>query len=158
MTVNCSSFLVSILCISIITLAPEIIIPPSSETVYSDNTKEFTCHTRNADYVQWKLNGTIAGANTSPVRSNDVSVSSDGAIASGSITTLTIKARLEYHGLVIECVAVMVDVDIVMRMSKNATLMVQGTVELRLVGHVANMYTDLIHPLPVQVCWIHHVM
>ena len=153
MTVNCSSFLFSILCISITTVAPEIIIPPSSETVYSGDTKEFTCHTRNANYAEWKLNGT-----TSLISSNDVTVSSDGAIATGFNTTLTIKARLEYHGLVIECVAVMVDGGTVVRMSKNATLMVQGTVELRLVGHVANMYTDLIHPLPVQVCWIHHVM
>ena len=149
MTVNYSSFLFSILCISIITLAPEIIIPPSSETVYSDNTKEFTCHTRNANYADWKLNGTM-----SPIRSNDVTISSSGVIASGVNITLTIKARLEYHGLVIKCVAVMVDGDTVVKMSKNAILMVQGTVELRLVGHVANMYTDLIHPLPVQVCWI----
>ena len=77
------------------------------------------------------------------------------SVANGGGTNymLTITARTEYHGLVFQCVAGVSgggpEVE-----SENATLMVQGTVELRLVGHVANMYTDLIHPLPVQVCWI----
>ena len=44
---------------------------------------------------------------------------------------LTIRARTEYHGLVFQCVAGVVGGGQVE--SENATLMVQGTVELRLV-------------------------
>ena len=135
-------------------LAPEVVIPPSSVSVFSGNTAEVTCQTRNADYVIWILNGTFLGRQdaNNPLR-NNVNVHQIGTFQSGINSTLTIRARTEYHGLVIQCLTGVggggPEVE-----SENATLMVQGTVELRLVGHVANMYTDLIHPLLVQVCWI----
>ena len=134
-------------------LAPEVVIPPSSVSVFSGNTAEVTCQTRNAEYVIWTLNGTNLGRQdaNNPLH-NDVNVHQIGTFPSGINSTLTIRARTEYHGLVIQCVA---GVEGGLKAeSENATLMVQGTVELSLVGHVANMYTDLIHPLPVQVCWI----
>ena len=152
-TVYCTSFPFSTLCKSIIiTLAPEIIIPPSSETVYSGDTAEFTCHARNAHSIVWRLNGMIVSDyNAINPLHKAVGVYSNGT--SGINATLTIKARLESHGLVIHCEVVRFEGGTVAD-SENATLMVQGTAELRLVGRVANMYTDLIHPLPVQVCWI----
>ena len=122
-------------------------------TVFSGSTAEFTCHTKNAHYAVWRLNGTIVGnhvANNS--LRNDVDVHQKGTIASGINNTLTIRTNLNYHGLVVQCIAVVLGGS--EKESENATLMVQGTVELRLVRHVANMYTDLIHPLPIQVCWI----
>ena len=126
----------------VIIVAPEIVAPPSSVTVYSGNTAEFTCHTRNNHYVYWKLNGKILNRynGTLPPRI-DVDTNQETFTSDQTNYILTIRARPKYHGLVFQCVAGVggggPEVE-----SKNATLMVQGTVELRLVGHVANMYTD----------------
>ena len=62
-----------------------------------------------------------------------VDVDTDEESVGSGITSykLTIRARTEYHGLVFQCVAGVVDGSKVE--SENATLMVQGTVELRLV-------------------------
>ena len=137
-----------------IIVAPEILVNPSSVTVFSGSTTELICRTKNADQAYWKLNETILARYNGPLPLlNDTKSLQEHFQGGISTVTLTIKARTEYHGLVIQCVAVVFgggpEVE-----SENATLMVQGTVELRLVGYVDNMYTDLIHPLPVQVCWI----
>ena len=108
-------------------LAPEIVIPPSSVTVFSNSTAEFTCHTRNAHLAYWRLNNTlVADYDTTNLLHNDVVIDTKWTIASGVITTLTIRARLKYHGLVVQCVAVVFGGAVVE--SENATLMVQGTI------------------------------
>ena len=62
-----------------------------------------------------------------------IDVDTDQESVGNGVTSyiLTITARTEYHGLVFQCVAGVVDGPKVE--SENATLMVQGTVELRLV-------------------------
>ena len=112
-------------------VAPEIVAPPSSVTVYSGNTAKFTCHTTNDDYAYWKLNGMALNQynGTVPPRV-DVDTDQDTVASYKMMYILTIIARPEYHGLVFQCVAGVSgggpEVE-----SKNATLMVQGTVELR---------------------------
>ena len=138
----------------VIFLAPDIVAHPTNVTKFSGNTAEFTCHTRNEHYAYWILNGMALNDynSTLPPRIDIDTDQESVANGGGTNYMLTITARTEYHGLVFRCVAGVrggPEVE-----SENATLMVQGTVELRLVGHVANMCTDLIHPLPVQVCWI----
>ena len=136
-------------------VAPEVVFSPSSVTVFSGSTAEFTCHTKNEHYAYWILNGMILNDynSTLPPRIDVDTGQESVANDCGTNYMLTITARTEYHGIVFQCVAGVGGGGPGVE-SKNATLMVQGTVELRLVGHVANMYTDLIHPLPVQVCWI----
>ena len=139
----------------VIFLVPDIVAHPTNVTKFSGNTAEFTCHTRNEHYAVWRLNGMALNEYNSTllpridIDTDQESVANDG----GTNYMLTITARTEYHGLVFQCVAGVSGGGPEVA-SKNATLMVQGTGELRLVGHIANMYTDLIHPLPVQVCWI----
>ena len=133
--VHCQSLLFAVInvCMSIIiTLAPEIVVPPSSVTVFSGNTAEFTCQTRNADYTIWILNGIIL-TNYDATLSLRMDVDNDQESVESDITSyiLTIRARTEYHGLVFQCVAGIIGGPVVE--SENATLMVQGTVELWLV-------------------------
>ena len=131
--VHCQSLLFAVInvCMSvIIILAPEIVIPPSSVTVFSGNTAKFTCQAVNADFVIWRLNGTkFRLYNTSLPPIIDITQIPTSV---ADIHVLTITARTEYHGLVFQCVAGMSgggpEVE-----SENATLMVQGTVELWLV-------------------------
>ena len=123
-----------------ITAAPEVVTPPSSVTIFSGNTAEFTCHVRNAHYATWRLNGTIVGEhNTTNDLRYDANAHQKGTIVSGVSTILTIKAKPKYTGLVIQCVTGdrqgTTEVT-----SDNATLMVQGIVWLRLVGCAVNMY------------------
>ena len=137
-----------------IIVAPEILVNPSSVTVFSGSTTELICRTKNADQAYWKLNETVLTRYNGPLPLlNDTKGRQEHFQGRISTFTLTIRARPEYHGLVFQCVAGVSGGGSEVE-SENATLMVQGTVELRLVGHVANMYTDLIHPLPAQVCWI----
>ena len=117
----------------IITLAPEIVVSPSSVTVLNGSTAEFTCQTRNAHYAFWRLNGKILddyNDTLPPLMDVDNYLKRDGSGITSHILTIT--ARTEYHGLVFQCVAGMSgggpEVE-----SENATLMVQGTVELWLV-------------------------
>ena len=130
--VHCQSLLFAVIkvCMSIIiTLAPEIVIPPSSVTVFNGSTAQFTCQTRNADFVIWRLNGKklIAYNLYLPPRM-DVDTDKQDLESGGLRYILTITARTEYHGLVLQCMAGVVNGLVVE--SKNATLMVQGTVEL----------------------------
>ena len=117
----------------IITLAPQIVVPPSSVTVFNGSTAEFTCQTRNAHYAFWMLNGMMLGdydPTLPPLV--DVGTGQDSIEIGVASYKLTIRARTEYHGLVFQCVAGVgaggPEVE-----SENATLMVQGTVELWLV-------------------------
>ena len=63
-----------------------------------------------------------------------VDVDTDDESVGSGVTSykLTIRTRTEYHGLVFQCVAGVFGGGPVAE-SENATLMVQGTVELRLV-------------------------
>ena len=116
----------------IITLAPEIAVSLSSVTVFSGNSAKFTCQTRNALYVYWRLNGIglIYYNDTLPPHM-DVDTDQESIGNGVNSYILTITARTEYHGLVFQCVAGVEDGPRVE--SENATLMVQGTVELWLV-------------------------
>ena len=126
-------FAVIKVCMSIIiTLAPKIVVPPSSVTLFNGSTAEFTCQTRNELYAIWRLNGMFLNTYnvTLPPR---MDVDTDKESFGSGVTSykLTITARTDYHGLVFQCVALVIDGPLVE--SENATLMVQGTVELWLV-------------------------
>ena len=134
--VHCQSLLFAVInvCMSIIiTLAPEFVVPPSSVTVFSGNTAVFTCQTRNDHYAFWRLNGMILNdynVNLPPLM--DVDTYQERVRKGVTSHILTITTRTEYHGLVFQCVVGVSgggpEVE-----SENATLMVQGTVELWLV-------------------------
>ena len=117
----------------IITLAPEIAIPPSSVTVFNGSTAEFTCQTRNDHFAFWRLNGTILN-DYNDTLPPFVDVDTDQESVGSDVTSyiLTITARTKYHGLVFQCGAGVSGGGPVVE-SENATLMVQGTVELWLV-------------------------
>ena len=113
-------------------IAPEIVIPPSSVTVFIGSTAEFICQTLNDHYVFWRLNGMILNdynGNLPPRM--DVDTDQEGVGSGVTSYILTITARTEYHGLVFQCVSGVIGGPVVE--SENATLMVQGTVELWLV-------------------------
>ena len=116
----------------IITVVPEIVIPPSSVTVFSGNRAEFTCQIRNEHITIWRLNGMIVDSYNGTLPSRIDVYTGQETIGSG-ITSykLTITARTEYHGLEFQCVALVVGGPALE--SENATLMVQGTVKLWLV-------------------------
>ena len=111
---------------SLALLVPEIVVPLSSVTVFSGNTAEFTCQTRNAHYAFWRLNG-IALNDYNDTLFIDVDTDLERVGSGVTSHKLTIRARTEYHGLVFQCVAG-VGGGGPKTESENATLMVQGTV------------------------------
>ena len=116
----------------VFTLVPEFVVPPSSVTEFSGNTAEFTCQTRNEHYAIWRLNGKfLKDYNENLPHRMDIEIDKNGVGNGVTSYILTIRARTEYHRL-FQCVAGVggggPEVE-----SENATLMVQGTVELRLV-------------------------
>ena len=101
-------------------------------TVFSGSTAEFTCQTRSDHYAFWRLNGKIlSDYNDTLPPLMDVSTGQERVGSGVASYKLTITARTEYHGLVFQCVSGVIGGPVVE--SENATLMVQGTVELWLV-------------------------
>ena len=101
--------------------SPEIVTHPESVTVFTDSEAEFTCETRNA-LLAWRVNGTFFSQLDPSLRADlDTAQETVGDI---ELYTLTIPARAEYNGTVVQCLASVPGGDIIE--SGNATLMIQG--------------------------------
>ena len=102
--------------------SPEIVTSPVSVFVFTESEAEFTCETRNAPAFSWRVNGTFLGQLDPSLRAElDTDQETVGNI---DRHTLTITARAEYDGTVVQCVASVPGGDF--RESRNATLMIQG--------------------------------
>ena len=102
--------------------SPDIITPPESVVVFTHSEAEFTCETRNAPSFAWQVNG-IFLRQLDPSLHADLDTD-DKRIGDIVQNTLTIPARAEYNGTVVQCVASVPGGDF--RESGNATLMIQG--------------------------------
>ena len=91
--------------------------------MFTESVAEFICETRNAPSFGWRVNGTFLSQLDPSLRADlDTGQETVGDIEQ---YTLTIIARAEYNGTVIQCVAAVPGGDF--RESGNATLMIQGT-------------------------------
>ena len=105
--------------------SPEIVTPPESVVVFTDSEAEFTCGTRNAPSFSWRVNGTFFSQLDPSLRADlDPDQETVGDI---DRHTLTIPARAEYNGTVVQCVASVPGGEF--RQSGNATLTIQGISE-----------------------------
>ena len=96
--------------------------PPESVVVFTDSEAEFMCETRNAPSFAWRVNGTFLSQLDPSLRADlDTDQETVGDI---ELYTLTIPARAEYNGTVVQCVASVPGGEF--RQSGNATLMIQG--------------------------------
>ena len=102
--------------------SPEIVTPPESVVVFTDSEEEFTCETRNAPFVAWQVNGTFL-SQLDPSLHADL-VNAQQTVGDIDRHTLTILARAEYNGTVVQCVAAVPGGEF--RESGSATLMIQG--------------------------------
>ena len=102
---------------------PEIVHPPESVVVFSGNRVEFSCGTRSAPVVTWKVNGTLFNQLNASLRA-DLGTSQQ-TVGDLELYTLLIPAGNEYNGIVIQCVAGVFGGTFIM--SENATLMIQGS-------------------------------
>ena len=96
--------------------------PPESVVVFTDSEAEFTCRSRNAPSFSWRVNGTFLNQ-LDPSIHADLDTDQD-TVGDIELYTLTITARAEYNGTVVQCVAAVFGGDF--RESGNATLMIQG--------------------------------
>ena len=111
-----------------------IVVHPSSVTVFSGSPAVLTCQTKNinAHYIFWKLNGLILDMNNHFLPPNTtINWSREYDVHGDTGSILTIVPTIVSHVLVFQCVAG-VETGAVVE-SENATLMVQGTVFLKLV-------------------------
>ena len=92
------------------------LVSPAPLTVAVGSEAVFQCQHLNADFITWRINGTA-------VRDfpDIVSISH-----SGSVSSLTITARPEYNGTMVECVAVILGSN-VLQQTASASMMIQGT-------------------------------
>ena len=118
------------MCISVlpIILVVDAHILQSNVTALLNSRAEFKCLTKNAKYVQWKLNGKLlVHYNAARTPRIDVNITESRHAYDIIITKLTIKVKSKYHGLKFQCVAGDLGGGFEVQ-SKNATLTVQGTV------------------------------
>ena len=99
---------------------------PTDRTVFLDDDTFFSCATRGSSSSHWRLNGTDYNDLSSDVL-DDV-VTSNGSAGLAEFIVLTIKARAEYNGTIIQCVVENNDGDSVV--SDNAILYIQGILTL----------------------------
>ena len=97
--------------------------PPESLVVFTESEAEFICRTRNAPSFGWRVNGAFLSQLDPSLRADlDTDQETIGDI---DRHTLTITARAEYNGTVVQGVASVPGGDF--RESGNATLTIQGT-------------------------------
>jgi len=102
--------------------SPEIVTSPESVVVFTGSEAEFTCGIRNAAIITWRVNGTFLSQLDPSLRAD---LDSDHeTVGDIDLLTLTILARAEYNGTVVQCVASVPGGEF--RESGNATLMIQG--------------------------------
>lgn len=78
---------------------------PSSQVVYIGEEAVFRCRHPNAYVVGWNVNG--SGIGQTP--SLDITPGTDRDDNGTLVNTLTIIARPQYNGTVVECVAIFID-------------------------------------------------
>ena len=91
------------------------LVSPAPLTVAVGTEAVFQCQHLNSDFVPWRINGIAVR-----VFPDIVSISH-----SGSISSLTIIARSEYNGAMVECVAVIIG-NTVLTETASASMMIQG--------------------------------
>ena len=90
--------------------------------MFTESKAEFTCGTRNVPAFSWRVNGTFLSQLDPSLRADlDPDQETVGDI---ELYTLTITARAEYNGTVVQCVVSVPGGEF--RESENATLMIQG--------------------------------
>ena len=105
--------------------SPEIVTSPESVVVFTDSAAEFTCETRNAPAFSWWVNGAFLHQLDPSLRADLDTVQE---IFQDIVKyTLTITARAEYNGTVVQCVVFGFGGEF--RESGNATLTIQGIAE-----------------------------
>ena len=90
--------------------------------MFIESEAEFTCRTRNAPGFAWRVNGTFLNLLDDSLRA-DLDTDRE-TVGDTELYTLTIPARAEYNGTVVQCVASVPGGEF--RESGNATLMIQG--------------------------------
>ena len=93
--------------------------------MFTDSEAKFTCGTRNTPSFAWRVNGTFFSLLDPSLRA-DLDPDQE-AVGDIDRHTLTIPARAEYNGTVVQCVASVPRGEF--RESGNATLMIQGITE-----------------------------
>ena len=78
---------------------------PTSQVVFIGEETVFRCHHSTADVIAWRVNGSSVGRNPP----TDITPSTNRDDDDNLVYTLTIIARPEYNGTVVECVAVFLD-------------------------------------------------
>ena len=101
---------------------PGIIHGPESKTVYLNQTAVFTCET-NGHFSYWMLNGTLLY----DLPPGDWSQGSAYTAAWTILIELSIIARAEYNGTIVECLTVLWIGRQPLVETENATLNIQGT-------------------------------
>ena len=96
--------------------------PPESVVVFTESEAEFICETRNAPSFGWRVNGTFLSQLDPSLRA-DLDLDQE-TVGDSEQYTLTITARAEHNGTVVQCVAAVPGGEF--RQSGNATLMIQG--------------------------------
>ena len=90
--------------------------------MFTDSETQFTCEARNAPSFAWRVNGTFLNLLNDSLHADlDTDDKRIGDIVQN---TLTILARAEYNGTVVQCVAGVVGGG--STESRNVTLMIQG--------------------------------
>ena len=117
--------------------SPEIVTPPESVVVFTDSGAEFVCEARNAPAFTWRVNGTFLGQLDPSLRA-DLDTDQE-TVGDNELYTLTIPARAEYNGTVVQCVVFGGE----FRESGNATLTIQGIAEAN--THGAYNLLQVIH-------------
>ena len=105
--------------------SPEIVTSPESVVVFTDSAAEFMCGTRNAPFFTWRVNGTFFSQLDPSLRA-DLDTDQE-TVGDNELYTLTIPARAEYNGTVVQGVASVPGGEF--RKSRSATLTIQGISE-----------------------------
>ena len=108
--------------------SPEILHAPESTTVFLNQSAVFTCETGGGTTL-WRINGTQRETFLPDIRI-DLVVSEITTPEGHSVQTLTIPARPQYNGTVVQCLSVIFGGPFVE--SDNATLTIQGISSLHL--------------------------
>lgn len=102
-------------------LLPEIIHPPNSTVVFLNKTAVFTCETGGGS-ADWLINGILFDMLSPEIRIElDVT---DKVTKDGRIGELTIPARTDFNGTVVQCVVLILTG--LAAKSENVTLKIQG--------------------------------
>ena len=100
----------------------EILVAPESRVVFLDQSAVFTCETVGGT-LSWIVNGTQRDVHPPEIR-DDLIISEIPTEGGSKHETLTIPARSEYNGTIVQCAVLTFGVS---AKSKNVTMTIQGT-------------------------------